>query len=166
MIDTYKYAQKLSEKIINRFKKEYYDKIGLMPTVAVYGLDNIDLKMEEIEDVVNSFIPIKYKNLYTIKSPTRKRDILNLKKIFIKISRDELKKKVKEIGRYLNGIDHSTVVVAYQVHHDLVETDENYKQLYENVLEKITLYKNESTIVQYTEETRDNPESIPGTLVM
>ena len=64
MIDTYKYAQRLSEKIINRFKKEYYDKIGLMPTVAVYGLDNIDLRMEEIEDVINSFIPRKYKNIY------------------------------------------------------------------------------------------------------
>jgi hypothetical protein len=73
-----------------------------------------------------------------IRVKTRKRDIIYLKKIYIKIAKDSTKLSLQKIGKFIKINNHATILHHLNNEHHgvntLLETDEFYKEIYSKVI--------------------------------
>ena len=78
------YKKTLETKLIDKFKKEFYEKIGYVPQVITMN-DEVNelykLELQEIIDIINDIMEEEFgdrrvgKHLLRITSPIRKRDV-------------------------------------------------------------------------------------------
>jgi hypothetical protein len=140
------YKKNLSRTLINRFREEYYEKIGVYPDVKPPVWDKIPLnELRRICDKVlpNEYTVVGFKGYYSSNGPvpiniiretgfttilarTRKLPIVRLRKIFIHFAL-EMGYSSVVIGKYL-GLDHATVLYCnkecqkhLQAHPDFIE---------------------------------------------
>ncbi len=66
--------------------------------------------------------------------PSQRREIVMVRQLSHKISRELLKKPLHEISNSLGCKDHSTVLHSIKVINNLIDTDKAYKEDYEQVL--------------------------------
>ena len=128
--------------LISSFKDNFYRETGFKSTVTVEGLVNTGLNYSyinkpsliEIEECINKFMPYgsPYQN---IKAHTRKREIVDLRKVFARISRD-MGYTWKQCGNHFN-YDHTTMIHNYNAATNLIGADTNFTNLYTNVLKAL-----------------------------
>lgn len=144
------YRKTLEEKLINKFKKEFYEKIGYMPQVIKMHQHNSEIPympLHDIIDSVNSVMEHKFgtrrvnKKLIRITSYLRIREATEYRFIYFKIARD-MGYTFKEIGKVLktdkhDGYDHTTVMHGVNTFDDLLSTNENFAIKYQEVIDYI-----------------------------
>jgi len=155
------YEEYLSNILINRFKKEYYDKIGKIPRIIIDDKEPAIIKMslEKLEEILNGYLsPESIQKEYTIKTNHRKGELVDLRKMFCYIAFSYMSYSKSDIARHL-GQDHTTVLTAINKFMQLYESDNTFRNIYLNILEELNLLAYAESI-QSPEERGNNAEPI------
>jgi len=83
-------------------------------------------EMNRITHIVCNNLGVFYFNL---KSPSRLHSVVQARQICMYFIRERMKSKLKDIGEFFGGRDHSTVISSIECVKDLMETDKNYKSV-------------------------------------
>jgi chromosomal replication initiator protein len=83
-----------------------------------------EISIELIQKVVCDYYNI---NVDTVKSKTRKREIVQARQIAMYFAKDFTKASLKNIGSHFGNRDHSTVIHACQTVNDLMDTDKKFR---------------------------------------
>lgn len=177
---TREYKQIQSHKLINEFKKNYYEKIGLTPIVTVVKnvpyikiIENPSKKpidLDILENIINSFLPTyKIGNgiiVKSIKHKTRLRVVVELRHIFCYIAKS-MGYNLISIGKYLNDRDHTTVINSITKFKNLFDTnDEGFMEKYEIISEKLNDYLNGNELLQPVDEESVESKSALSTVLL
>jgi hypothetical protein len=138
-MNSYQYRERLKTRLIRGFKKAFYEKTGQKVTVLVWeGADTgrkTITSLTELEEVIEDFNPLR--GTFTIKSKYRKRDLAYLRHIFC-ILAYEYGFSLKEIGEYLGGRDHTTIIHCKKAAKNLLDTgDALFTNTYHSILNHI-----------------------------
>lgn len=148
------YKKNESKELINNFIEEYYTLTGSRPIVSLIKgillvkiLDKELMKkitLSELEDIINKFIPINFKIenkiILSIKHPSRKIHLVELRHIFSHIAR-KMGYTLTEIGDYLNNKDHTTVINSLRQFDNWVDSgDILFISKYEEILNEVNTY--------------------------
>lgn len=115
--------------IVIKYKKEIEEVTGKECIILL--VDKIDkllplLTQTEIAAVVEKQISSGERNLKVI---SRNRELVNLRKIYCVLAH-KAGFSLREIGEFLNGRDHSTVIHNIEKARDHIETEETFKNLF------------------------------------
>lgn len=141
---TAEYQVRLSKTLIDKFQIDFREKTGLNAIVEVPGINNL-IKAEQQKDRpslpmikywVEESIPSTWA-IRTIATRSRKRRLVDLKQIFCKIARDYGYKLLSICEHVYPSGDHADVIHAFRTAEDQIETNEDYKDLYVSILNKI-----------------------------
>ncbi|MBX2985797.1 MAG: chromosomal replication initiator protein DnaA [Bacteroidia bacterium] len=83
-----------------------------------------EISIDFIQKVVCDYYNI---DVDTVKSKTRKREIVQARQIAMFFAKDFTKASLKNIGSHFGGRDHSTVIHACQTVNDLIDTDKKFR---------------------------------------
>lgn len=129
-------------EIIVKYKKAIEDATGKECIILL--VDKIDkllplLTQEEIAAVVEKYIQTGKQDLKAI---NRSRDLVNLRKIYCLLAQ-KAGYSLREIGHFLNGRDHSTIIHNIEKAKDHLETEQEFKNLIHWIQKDlIDLYEN------------------------
>lgn len=115
--------------ILVKYKKEIEEVTGKECVILL--VEKIDkllplLSLEEIAEVIETHIQTAPKDL---KLPNRTRELVDLRKIYCLLAH-KAGYSLREIGFFLNGRDHSTVIHNIEKAKDHLETEERFKNLF------------------------------------
>lgn len=155
--------EKEKEVVINGFRRKFFQRFGnhidifIRPNVlAVDQRLQTDSDRNFVRKILNEKIPFHLLQLYPdILHRTRKREIVELRMIYMKILRDQ-GVKLKEIGE-LCGTDHTTVIHAVQTINDLLSVDGDFENYYHNLVQEIQEKLNQQNA--RTDEPADKEQS-------
>lgn len=119
MTDSSKISVELTKKVLKNLIKE----------------KKTDFNLEQIMNVIVDYFNISEK---AIKAKTRKREVVQARHLAMHFAKKYTKMSLSSIGVEFNR-DHSTVVHANKTVQDLLETDKDFKQYYEDI-ERILKY--------------------------
>ena len=119
-----------------------------MQLTATYSVERNTHKLKEMPntlldeqkvDIILSTI-VAYNNTprYLIISPTRKREVCELRQIAMEIIKKNTSLMLKSIGNVFNGRDHSSVISAINKVNDLFETDKKFKEKYLSIQHELS----------------------------
>ena len=119
-----------------------------MQLTATYSVERNTHKLKEMPntlldeqkvDIILSTI-VAYSNTprYLIISPTRKREVCELRQIAMEIIKKNTSLMLKSIGNVFNGRDHSSVISAINKVNDLFETDKKFKEKYLSIQHELS----------------------------
>ena len=94
------------------------------------------LTIDEIQEVVCDYFSIQ---LDLIREKTRKREVVQARQIAMYFCKTLTQHSLKTIGLHFGGRDHSTVIHANQSVQNQIETDPKYRQVIEEIRNKIDL---------------------------
>lgn len=83
-----------------------------------------ELSIEFIANLVGDYFDVE---IETLKSKTRKRNIVQARQISMHLAKSLTEKSLASIGKFFGGRDHSTVIHACSTVSDLMETDSSFK---------------------------------------
>ncbi len=83
-----------------------------------------EVSIEVIQQTVSEYFKVP---LETLKSKTRKRDVVQARQISMYLSKKFTENSLKVIGQHFGGRDHSTVIHACQAVLNLMETDRHFQ---------------------------------------
>ena len=95
-----------------------------------------EISMDYIQKLVCEYFEVP---IDMVKSPTRKREIVQARQISMYLSKNLTKSSLKSIGAFYGGRDHSTVIYACQTVEDLIDTDKKFKGYVTDIQKKIKL---------------------------
>lgn len=151
------YSRLVEERLIERFKKEFYQKTGKILRVEDYqpeGLPFPVIGLMQLEAVLNDFIPNPFES---IMEETRIKEVAYPRMLFCNLAY-AMGYKIRAIATYVSK-DRSTVYHAIDAINNMLITREPYLvKLYENVLKSINTLYNESTLPDVCEQ-RSHTES-------
>jgi len=157
------YECKLETKLIEKFKDDFYEKMGYYPVIfSKYTLDvyhkNIVISLEELSDIFKDFLPKIPRVKVTLSNKSKIRKLVELRVIFCFLART-MKYTLKEIAVFLNR-DHTSVVHALQSFNDFIETDPDFKLLFDkiNTIYRLKLKKYESSDMDKFDQISVEPE--------
>jgi Bacterial dnaA protein helix-turn-helix len=133
------YKKKIEHDLITEFVNRFHDKVGYYPTVITNHRITDDgivtLTLPELEKYFEPFIPesIKKKGLG---ARDRYRNIVELRCIFFFIARS-MKYNLKQLGDYMGGRDHTTVIHGINTFRNLYETDGSFRSKYYLIINHI-----------------------------
>lgn len=146
------YSLKIQKQIIDRFLKEFYEKVGYYPTVItredIERSKNL-LSLQQIEDYFHPYLPDLWGKKLSLAHKSRTRELVELRQIFCQIAR-VMGFSLKNIGVHLGNRDHTTVIHSLKAFNNLTETDPVYREKYNNIIDKIKQdghYYNAPTLV-------------------
>jgi hypothetical protein len=155
------YQKKVENQLVKEFLQTFYEKVGYYPVVIIKEKSNIDntktLTLDELASYFTPFLPTIYGRKHALGSHSRSRPLPELRFIFCHIARS-MRYNLKEIGQYLGGRDHTTVLHGLATFKNLYETDEIFKKRYHDIINAIKK-EYESSIVDYINQTQDKPQS-------
>lgn len=95
-----------------------------------------EISIEFIQKVVCEFynLPVD-----TVKSKTRKREIVQARQIAMYFAKDFTKASLKNIGSHFGNRDHSTVIHACQTVNDLMDTDKKFRHDVDELQKRIKI---------------------------
>ena len=174
---TYEYKFLQSRKLIDEFKKKYYEKIGHVPTVTIikdiphiqltnhYNLNSLELN--DLEEIINDFIPKDeiYINYNTIRAKTRRIKIAELRHIFSHIARS-MGYTLQIIAKYLDNRDHTTIMNSIKICTNRLDTEEDFKNLYDEITIAINKKINGNKLLYSSFEESVNSESTLHTVLL
>lgn len=146
----YLYKKNLESKLINKFKSEFYEKIGYTPEVITFIDDTYQLPLVSLSNMKLIFDEImteefgnKRINNHKIRitSPTRKRSVVEYRYMYFRISRlmghvltDIAESIINKKGK---PYDHTTVIHGCNTCDDLVHTNENFALMYQKIIDRV-----------------------------
>ncbi|WP_442591191.1 chromosomal replication initiator protein DnaA [Pedobacter sp. AW31-3R] len=95
-----------------------------------------EISMDYIQKLVCEYFEVPVEML---KSPTRKREIVQARQISMYLSKSLTKTSLKGIGAFYGGRDHSTVIYACQTVEDLIDTDKKFKGYVTDIQKKLKM---------------------------
>jgi len=116
-------------EIVVKYKREIEEATGKECIILL--VDKIDkllplLTQEEIAVVVENYIQSGERNLKVV---SRNRELVNLRKIYCLLAQ-KASYSLREIGAFLNGRDHSTVIHNIEKAKDHLQTEQAFKNLF------------------------------------
>jgi chromosomal replication initiation ATPase DnaA len=149
---TFLYKRTLETKLINRFKAEFYEKIGYTPEVITFVDEKNNLPIVSLDSMISIFEDIMTEEFgnrtlnghkIRITSPIRKRDVVEYRYIYFRIARlmGHVLTDIAEslIGKKGKHYDHTTVIHGCNTCDDLVQSDEKFALAYQKVINQIRL---------------------------
>lgn len=100
---------------------------------AVYTINNI---VQSALRVFNNHNSRSY-TIDDLKSPWRKREVVECRQVCMYIMKQRGNYKLKRIGKHFGGRDHSTVIHACNTVTNLLDTDKTFKSLVDKVMTEI-----------------------------
>jgi chromosomal replication initiator protein len=95
-----------------------------------------EISMEFIQKLVCEYFEVP---VDLVKSPTRKREVVQARQISMYLSKSLTKSSLKSIGAFYGGRDHSTVIYACQTVQDLIHTDKKFKGYVDDIEKKLKM---------------------------
>lgn len=95
-----------------------------------------EISIDYIQKLVSDYFQIP---VDTLKSKTRKREIVQARQISMFFAKQLTKSSLKNIGMHFGGRDHSTVIHACQTVNDLMDTDKKFKADVEELTKRIKI---------------------------
>lgn len=163
------YERALLEKLTEEFKDKCYDKLGYRPIVRVIQtIVNDIISLEELESIINEFIPQDFKKKYkitNIKSNFRNRELSDLRHIYAQIARS-MGYTFYAISRYLNKRDHSTIINSCKRFNQLYAYDDLFADKYDNIINKINKYIDGNKLLQSVDQKSVDSKSTLSTVLL
>lgn len=135
-----KKLQKETE-LVSQFMTSFYDHFEYYPTVVtknnkIYNKDDLKvLELDTLKMYFNDFLPLKYGKRLELASRSRYRTLVELRFIYFFIAR-AMGYNLSSIGKSLN-MDHTTVVHGLNTFKNLYETNDPFRQKYNNIINHI-----------------------------
>jgi chromosomal replication initiator protein len=95
-----------------------------------------EISLEYIQKVVCEYFEVPFD---LVKSPTRKREVVQARQISMYLSKSLTKSSLKSIGAFYGGRDHSTVIYACQTVEDLIDSDKKFKGYVTDIQKKLSM---------------------------
>lgn len=161
MTETRNYAVKLERKLIQEFIEKFEDKLGYAPIVLTKvsnqeGNDLPIMSLDQLAGYFEPFLPVVYGNTVSLKSISRKRELVELRNIFCAIAR-MMRFTCVSIGEFLGGRDHTTVLHNVGTFNNLIETSESFREKYFLILTHIKESHESSAMVE-SDQTQRQPQ--------
>lgn len=137
---TEEYIEKTEKQLISKFLENFYKKMGYYPTVITKKdlekqLLNL-LSLEQLEKYFDPYLPRMYGKTLKLSTKARYREIVELRQMFCFIARN-MGFSLTAIGQFLGNRDHTTVIHNIKTFHNIVDTDDIYKEKYNRISTKI-----------------------------
>ena len=172
------YAARLEKKMIEEFRVTFYDKLGYFPTVLPkFSVDTSEImlvSLNELKELFVPFLPYRYDSRLNLDCKHRYREITELRFIFCYLAK-QMKYTLSSIGAVLGKRDHTTVMNALKLFHNLIETDPVFREKYLNIVnhiktqqeQPINLTADESSTMEPVQDLQYQPESdVPDQLLL
>jgi len=146
------------KQLADNFIKEFYERFHYAPTVVIHNYRQSDIEiisLNQLGECFEPFLPKLRNKTLELASNQRYRGIAELRHIFCFIARC-MSYTLKDIGIFLNNRDHSTVMHSVSVFKNLYQTDELFKQKFNNILNHIK-QKHESPIMEHFNKVWSKP---------
>ena len=134
------YKKKVEHDLIKEFLTKFHDKVGYYPTVItnhrITDDGIITLTLPELEKYFEPHLPTFYKKKIRLDSKYRYRPIVELRCIFFFIARS-MRYNLKQLGEYVGGRDHTTVIHGVNTFRNLYETDPLFRNKYYLIINQI-----------------------------
>lgn len=161
-LDTNEYRKVLEEKLVSKFKEEFFEKLGYIPHVVTrFTITEEETKVKMPLSILKSyfipFLPIRYSKRYNLGSPARFRDLTDLRHIYCYIA-NKMGHSLSEVGKSLNNRDHTTVINSVRKFKSLIETDKEFREKYIKILNHIKKINNESSALADKHQIPDQPQ--------
>jgi len=133
------YKKKVEHDLIIEFINKFHQKVGYYPTVItnhrITDDGIITLTLPELEKYFEPYLPqsLKKKGLA---AKDRYRNIVELRCIFFFIGRS-MRYNLKQLGNYMGGRDHTTVIHGINTFRNLYETDASFRSKYYLIINHI-----------------------------
>lgn len=132
--------QKKQRELISEFMEKFREEIGYYPTVVINeDIVNRDfpfkLPLNILEKQFDDFLPSLYGRTVTITCKRRIRPIMELRCFFSFIART-MGYNLTDIAKYMKK-DHTTIIHHIKTFNNLYETQENFRDKYIKILNKI-----------------------------
>jgi hypothetical protein len=148
--ETLLYKRRLEAKIIEKFKKEFKEKIGYEPHVLTMIDERSDIPKVPIlmlRDFIDCLMLDKFGNqrigndIARLANSGRHRDIVNYRFIYFKLAR-MMGNSFASIGQTIatsksKKYDHTTVMYACKSFDDLINTNEEFRGIYIDLVIKL-----------------------------
>lgn len=161
-MDSQAYAMLLEKRMVEQFKKSFYEKMGYTPVVLtrVYykGSDEYMpmMTLESLEQHFEDFLPERYGEKLKLSAKCRLRPLVEVRNIFCYMAR-QMGYSLVTIGQYLGNRDHTTVIHNVATCRNLLETDENFQVKYARILKTIKSFY-ESSALDLFDQVQHQPE--------
>lgn len=160
-MDSKSYALQLEKKLIEQFRENFYQKIGYYPMVvtqvqvdSTYSLPIMNL--QTLQDMFESFLPIRYERKLTLKSKCRYRELVELRNIYCFLART-MGYSLASVGESLGNRDHTTVIHNVSCFKNLMETDDTFRQKYLRILTYIK-QQYEPSVMEESDQEQCEPQ--------
>lgn len=94
-----------------------------------------ELSMDSIENLVSDTLSI---DIEMIKSKSRKREVVQARQLIMYFSKKFTKNSLAAIGSRIGKRNHATVLYACKTVEDLIETNKDFRRVYDELVKKIT----------------------------
>lgn len=151
----------LENKLIEKFREEFYEKLGYYPTVITKTINKGQqefkmMSLKELKTYFDPFLPVIYGKRTPLDSKSRKRELVELRHIFSYIAR-KMGFSLLTIGQFLNNRDHSTIINNLRVFDNLIQTDPDFREKYNIILQYIKTKKHEPPTLEPADHVQGNP---------
>ena len=159
-----KYTDKqlLERELIEKFKTTFYKKLGYYPIVTTQVINDEDIitlmSLNELEQYFIKFFPHKFGKIQTLRSKPRFRELIDLRIIFTQIART-MNYTYYNIGQYLGGRHHTTVLNYSVLFRNLMENNPPFRLLYHKIFKHIKQKTNESSVMVNLDQVFSEPQS-------
>lgn len=182
-IESIIYKRKLEARLIQKFKLEFKEKIGYEPQVLTLIDTDSDIPSMPIltlRDTIDEILLDMYgdrkfiHDVARLRNRSRKIELVNMRFIYFKLAR-LLGNSLDSIGDTMATFsfpryDHTTVLYGISQFDNLIERDEQFKELYLDVIKRIKAkYKRDdinTTTNSKQHSSRDGEDSKDGSMGM
>lgn len=153
MNDSLLYSSMLEKRLIDDFKKRFYEKLGYEPIVITeIRLDREYvvplMSLSQLKNFMEPFSPVSNGMRTPMFSKSRKRDVVELRMIFCYIAR-QMRYTCDNIGHFMNGRDHTTVLHSVNMFKNLLETSDVFREKYTRIVAYIKKNYESSTMEEF-----------------
>ena len=129
-MDPKDYEVRLENKLIEEFKKTFFDKFDYHPIVITKNRNLIpNMSLEKLRNLILPFAP-------NLCSYDTNRHVVDMRMIFCFLARG-MRYSLKEIGSYIGGRDHTTVRYNVISFNNIIDTNEDFRHKFLEVIESI-----------------------------
>lgn len=160
-MNTKNYAISSEGKLVEEFKKKFFEKLGYEPIVHVGtrlktedGKEVLTMSLNELKDCFTPFLPIYRGVPVELHTKLRKKELVELRVIFSFIAKS-MGYILEDIGDILGKQDHTTIIHSIKNFKNWVSIDPSFRDSYNLVLNHIFTVqniKNESSTLEHTDQ--------------
>jgi hypothetical protein len=160
-MNTKNYATSLEGKLIEEFKRKFFNKLGYEPVVHVGsrlktedGKDVVTMSLGKLKDCFTPFLPLLRGIPLELDNRLRKKDLVELRVIFSFIAKS-MGYTLENIRDVLGKKDHTTVIHSITCFKNWVSIDPSFRDKFNIILNYIVVIQNkqnESSTLEHTDQ--------------